>query len=205
MRIGAVLHPAVLVALSRTASYQLKNYLESSVINNLRQARAGNVLFAEFVKPILEATVATSVSFNRKIPNSREFEFRAFRDVKDMVLPYTTIEAVRSGGLSAHYLEASTKGDSSKLAVFFNTGSFIDIAYFLVGGIYGYGGYVPTENLESITISDRVTEGFYELDVVIAGETLTLAYDPTQNAYAPVSTAVVSDAALAAFGARKAA
>jgi hypothetical protein len=116
--------------------------------------------------------MATSVNFNRKIPDSREFEFRALGHIKDQVFPYTTIGAVRSGGLSAHYLEASTKGDTSKLAVLFNTGPFVDIAYFVVGGIYGYGGFIPTENLQSITISDRVTGGFYELDVVIAGETL---------------------------------
>ncbi|MFQ3457642.1 hypothetical protein PMN64_30590, partial [Bradyrhizobium sp. UFLA01-814] len=93
--------------------------------------------------------MATSVSFNRKIVDAREFELRAFRDVKDMIVPYTTIGAVRSGGLSSHYLEASTKGDTSKLAVLFNTGPFVDIAYLLVGGIYGYGGFIPTENLQS--------------------------------------------------------
>jgi hypothetical protein len=149
--------------------------------------------------------MATSISFNRKIVDAREFERDALRDVKEMILPYATIDAVRSGSLSAQYLEASTKGDTTKLSVFFNTGTFIDIAYFAVAGIYAYGGFILTENLKSITISDRVTEGFFELDLVIAGENLTLAYDPTQNAYAPVSTAAVSDAALAAFGARKAA
>ncbi|MCO5154000.1 MULTISPECIES: hypothetical protein [unclassified Shinella] len=149
--------------------------------------------------------MATTVGFNRKIANARDFERAALRDVKDMVFPFTTLAGVRSGSLSAQYLEASTKGDPTKLGVFFDTGSFIDIAYLAIDGIYGYGGYIVTENLESITITDRVTEGFYELDVVIAGETLTLAYDATQNAYAPVSTAAVSDAALAAFGARKAA
>ncbi|MER8755170.1 hypothetical protein NKH69_05755 [Mesorhizobium sp. M0976] len=149
--------------------------------------------------------MATSVGFNRKIANAREFERAALRDVKDMVLPFTTLSAVRSGSLSAQYLEASTKGDPTKLAVFFNTGTFIDIAYLAIGDIYAYGGYIAAENVESITITDRATEGFFELDVVIAGETLTLAYDPTQNAYAPLSTATVSDAALAAFGARKAA
>ncbi|MBW5437239.1 hypothetical protein FXB41_21530 [Bradyrhizobium canariense] len=132
-------------------------------------------------------------------------ELRAFRDVKEMILPYTTIGAVRSGLLSSQYLEVSTKGDTSKLAVLFNTGPFVDIAYLLVDGIYGYGGFIPTDKLQSITISDRVTAGFYELDVVIAGEAVTLVFDPAQNAYAPASTAVMSDAALAGFGARKAA
>ncbi|WP_404289679.1 hypothetical protein ACD578_25705 [Microvirga sp. RSM25] len=149
--------------------------------------------------------MTTTVVFNRKIVNAREFERVALHDVKDMILPYTPLAAVRSGSLSAHYLEASTKGDATKLAVFFHTGAFIDIAYLAVGGIYAYGGYIATENLDSITITDRVTEGFFELDVVIAGETLTLAYDPTQNAYAPVFTATVSDAALMASGTRKAA
>lgn len=149
--------------------------------------------------------MATSVGFNRKIVNARAFELMALRDVKDMVLPFTTVADARLGGLSAHYLEASSKGDPAKLAVFFNTGAFIDMAYVAVEGIYAYGGYIATESLESITITDRVTEGFFELDVVIAGETLTLAYDPAQNAYAPVYAVTVSDAALAAFGARKAA
>lgn len=149
--------------------------------------------------------MATSIGFNRAIANAREFERAALRDVKEMVFPFTTIAAVRSGKLSAHYLEASTKGDSSKLAVLFHTGAFIDIACLAIGGIYAYGGYIVAEKLESITISDRVTGGFFELDVVIDGETLTLVYDPLQSSYAPVYTATVSDAALAAFGVRKAA
>ena len=149
--------------------------------------------------------MATSVKFNRNISAARDFEIKALRDVKDAVLPYASIGDARSGKLSAHYLEASTKGDAANLAVFFHTGAFVDIAYVKVGGIYAYGGYIAVENLDSITISDRVTEGFFELDVVVAGEALTLVFDPMLQAYAPVSTVAVSDAAIAASGVRKAA
>ena len=150
--------------------------------------------------------MATLVKFNRKTEeDARAFELGALRDVKSDIFPFATNDEIRSGRLAAHYLEASTKGDITKLAVFWRAGSFVDISYVMVGGIYVWGGFIPTENLESITISDRVTEGFYEIDVVIGGEALVLIYDPKQRIYTLPATEVASDAVLSSFALRKAA
>jgi hypothetical protein len=147
----------------------------------------------------------SKIKFMRNIVDARDFEIVALRDVKEMVLPYTSLAALRGGRVSAQYLEASSKGDVRKLAVLFDTGTFVDIAYVAVGGVYAYGGFILNEKLESLTITERVTEGFFELDVVIAGEAVTLAFDADLHSYAPVEASVASDAVLASFGARKAA
>lgn len=149
--------------------------------------------------------MATSVKFLRKIKDARPFELGALRDSKGDILPYTTIEKVRSGRLSAHYLEADSKNDPSRLAVLFHTGDFVDITFVVVPGIYAWGGFLPATDLATLTITDRITGGFFELEAVIAGETVVLAFDPLQNTYLPVSKAVLSDAALAGFEGRKAA
>ncbi|KRR06352.1 hypothetical protein CQ12_33395 [Bradyrhizobium jicamae] len=144
------------------------------------------------------------VNIHRSIASeARSFEEQALRDNAAAILPYTPLAKIRAGKVAAYYLEKDSKGDPSRLAVLIDDGSFVNILLFALNGIYMFGGFVPLDNLESLTITEVVTSGFYELEAAIAGETITLAFDAQTNAYSPKTN--MSEVVHAAFAKRIAA